>query len=90
MKSPCSDADLICFSKTLRGAWATGLPSIIQFAATQATSRFQGSWIAECASGTANISGCAGLMSSQVAKPANPAPSFCISDIASAGTNFAL
>ena len=30
-------------------------------------------------------SGCAGVMSSHVAKPANPAPSFCMSAIAAAG-----
>ena len=32
----------------------------------------------------------AGVMSSQVAKPAKPAPSFCISAIAAAGTSLAL
>ena len=37
----------------------------------------------------ANRSGCAGVKSSQVAKPAKPAPSFCISEIAAAGTSFA-
>ena len=33
------------------------------------------------------MSGCAGVMSSQAANPAKPAPSFCISSIARAGTN---
>jgi len=38
----------------------------------------------------ANISGSAGVISNQVAKPAKPAPFFCISLIDSAGTNFDL
>ena len=40
-------------------------------------------------SGTASMSGCAGVMSSQVAKPAKPAPSSCISAMACAGTSLA-
>src|SRR5690349_7426899 len=40
-------------------------------------------------SGMPNMSGCAGVISSQVAKPAKPAPSFCISEIAAAGTSLA-
>ncbi len=35
------------------------------------------------------MSGSAGVMSSQAAKPANPAPAFCISPIAAAGTSLA-
>jgi hypothetical protein len=54
--------------RTLRGAWATSSPSITQLAATHATSGFQGSWMTEAGSGTASMSGCAGVMSSQVAK----------------------
>ena len=38
----------------------------------------------------ANMSVSAGDISSHVANPANPAPFFCISLIASAGTNFDL
>ena len=35
------------------------------------------------------MSGSAGVMSSQVAKPAKPAPAFCMSPIAAAGTSLA-
>ena len=87
--SPSPAASSISRRKTLRGACATSEPSITGLAATQATSGFHGSWITEEGSGTANISGCAGVMSSQVAKPAKPAPSSCMSAIACVGTSFA-
>ena len=58
--------------------------------ATQAISLFHGSWITLSPSGIPNISESAGDISSHVAKPANPAPSDCISSIAVAGTNLDL
>ena len=57
--------------------------------ASQPTSGFQGSWIRLDGSGTAKRSGSAGVMSSQVANPAKPAPDFCMAPIAAAGTSFA-
>jgi ATP-dependent Clp endopeptidase proteolytic subunit ClpP len=55
----------------------------------QPTSGFQGSWIRPAASGTARRSASAGLMSSQVAKPANPAPFLQVLAMAAAGTSLA-
>jgi len=78
-----------CCLRMWRGPCATGLPSITMSEASQPTSGFQGSWIRLSGSGTANMSLSAGLMSSQVAKPAKPAPAFCISPIARAGTSLA-
>ena len=75
--------------KTTRGACATGSPFIHGSPATQATSGFQGSWIADLGSGITSMSGCAGVMSSQVAKPAKPAPDFCMPETASLGTSLA-
>jgi hypothetical protein len=49
----------------------------------------QGSWIRLFASAITNMSASAGVMSSQVAKPAKPAPSFAIRSMAAAGTSFA-
>src|SRR5690606_5640962 len=49
-----------------------------------------GSWIRLSGSGRANRSASAGDMSSQVANPANPAPSRCMAPIAWAGTSLAL
>src|SRR4029079_5852173 len=76
-------------SSTSRGACATGLPSIHGSPATHATSGFHGNWMTESASGMQKISGWAGVMSSQVAKPAKPAPDFCMLPTASAGTSLA-
>ena len=73
----------------LRGDASTGLPSIHRSAASQPTSGFHGSWIRLAGSGLAKRSGSAGDMSSQVAKPAKPAPSCCIPAMALAGTSFA-
>ena len=87
--SPSLAASSIRRRSTLRGACATSSPSITQLAATQATSGFHGSWITDEGSGTASMSGWAGVISSHVAKPAKPAPSSCISAIACAGTSFA-
>ena len=42
--------------------------------ASQPTSGFQGNWMRLSGSGIASMSGSAGVMSSQVAKPAKPAP----------------
>jgi hypothetical protein len=72
-----------------RGEASTSLPSIQRSPASQATSGCQGSWIRLSGSGIANMSGCAGVMSSQAAKPAKPAPSFCMPAIARAGTSLA-
>ena len=58
--------------------------------ANQPTSLFQGKIIKLSGSGIANMSESAGVMSNQVANPAKPAPFFCISPIALAGTNFDL
>ena len=38
-------------------------------------------------SGSANMSGCAGVMSRKVEKPAKPAPSTAMASIAAAGTS---
>ena len=86
---PSSAASEINFLRTLRGACATSCPSITQLPGTQAIVLSQGKIIAASGSGTASISGCAGVKSNHVAKPAKPAPSSCISAIARAGTNFA-
>ena len=88
-RMPSLAASAISRFSVSRGACATVLSSMTQLAATQATSGFHGSWITESGSGTASMSGCAGVRSSQVAKPAKPAPSFCMSDIACAGTSLA-
>ena len=56
---------------------------------THATSGFQGSWIAVSVSAITSMSGCAGVRSSQVAKPAKPAPDLAIISMAVAGTIFA-
>jgi hypothetical protein len=61
----------------------------VQVEATQATSGFQGSWMTVSGTGTASMSGSAGVLSSQVAKAAKPAPSFDISAMAEAGTSLA-
>ena len=58
-------------------------------AASQPTSFRHGSWIRLSGSGMASTSGSAGVMSSQLAKPAKPAPFFAISSIAAAGTSLA-
>jgi hypothetical protein len=76
--------------RTSRGPWPTVAPSIISEEASQPTSGFHGSWIRLSGSGTANMSALAGDMSSQVAKPAKPAPAVCIPSIAEAGTSLAL
>ena len=57
--------------------------------ASQPTSFFQGSGVSVLGSGSANMSGSAGDRSSQVAKPAKPAPFFCIPAMAEAGTSLA-
>src|SRR5262245_45948680 len=75
--------------RTMRGACATGFPSIHGSPATQATSDRHGNWRTLPASGMTNKSGCAGVMLSQVAKPATPAPDFCMPATASAGTSLA-
>jgi hypothetical protein len=53
---------------------------------TQAISGFQGSWISVSGSGITSMSGCAGVRSSHVAKPAKPAPDFATASMALAGT----
>src|SRR5262245_36300494 len=57
--------------------------------ATHATSGFHGSRMRLSASGVARMSGSAGVMSYQTAKPAKPAPDFATASIALAGTSFA-
>src|SRR6516164_1222621 len=59
---------------------------MIRSAATQATSGFQGSTMRLSGSGIAKMSGSAGVMSNQVAKPAKPAPDLTTASIAPAGT----
>ena len=66
----------------------TCLPFIQRSDASHPTSLFHGSCIKLSGSGIANISESAGDISNQVANPAKPAPFFCISPIACAGTNF--
>ena len=60
----------------------------IGWLANQPISLFHGNCIKLSESGIANISLSAGVISNQVAKPANPAPFSCISSIARVGTNF--
>ena len=72
-----------------RGEAATGLPSIHKSAASQPTSGRHGRGTRVSASGIANMSGWAGVISSHVANPAKPAPSFCIVLMAAAGTSLA-
>ena len=72
-----------------RGPCSTGLPFITRSEASQPTSGFHGNCTKLVGSGTANRSGSAGVMSSQVANPANPAPLRCIPPIAAAGTSLA-
>ena len=86
---PSSAASAISLRSTLRGAWATSWPSMTQLPGTHASSLFQGRMITASGSGTANISGWAGVRSNHVAKPAKPAPSSCMPAIARAGTNLA-
>src|ERR1700730_4532041 len=59
---------------------------MIRSAAIQATSGFQGSTMRLSGSGIARMSGSAGVMSNQVAKPAKPAPDFATASMAVAGT----
>ena len=53
---------------------------------THATSGFHGSWMTLLSPGMARMSLSAGVMSSQVAKPAKPAPALAIVSMAVAGT----
>ena len=66
-----------------------GSPFIQQSPASQPTSGFHGSWIRVAGSGLTSMSGSAGLLSSQAAKAAKPAPSSCMPAIACAGTSLA-
>ena len=85
---PLSAAASIIRASTRRGAWSTDAPSITRSPATHATSGFHGSRTRLAGSGTENMSGQAGVMSSHVANPANPAPSCSIAPAAEAGTSF--
>ena len=80
----------ICFFNIIRGDASTGLLFIHKSEASHPTSLFHGNKIKLSGSGIANMSGSAGVISNQVANPANPAPFFCMSLIAPAGTNFDL
>ena len=73
--------------RTMRGDASTSTPFIQRSAGSHATSGRQGSRMRLSASGMANMSGSAGVMSSHAAKPAKPAPSRCMSPIARAGTS---
>ena len=79
-------AAAITFFKTWRGFCVTSLPSITRSPGTHATSGFQGSWMTLLPSGMARMSLSAGVMSSQVAKPAKPAPALATVSMAVAGT----
>ena len=59
---------------------------MIRSPVTQATSGFHGNWMSVSISGMTSMSGSAGVMSNQVAKPAKPAPASATSSIALAGT----
>ena len=80
----------ICFFNIIRGDASTGLLFILKSDANHPTSLFHGNIIKLSGSGIANMSVSAGVISSQVANPANPAPFFCISLIAGVGTSFDL
>ena len=86
---PCSASRAVCRLRITRGHCSTSLPSIHRSAASQPISRFQGRMIKLFGSGIASMSGSAGVMSSQVANPAKPAPSSCMAPIAPAGTSLA-
>ena len=89
ISNPSAAALATTWRSTLRGACATSAPSMVGVAAIQPTSGFHGSWMRLAGSGTASTSGSAGVMSNQVAKPANPAPPFAMASIAVAGTSLA-
>src|SRR5581483_10758303 len=86
ISQPCAAAVSMTRLSTWRGFCTSGLPSMTRSPVTQATSGFHGSWIAVSGSGITSMSGCAGERSSQVAKPAKPAPDLAIASMAVAGT----